>query len=42
MLIALRPLDTSDESKAHSKKVMESLGGEDAYYGKQEQDDGKG
>ncbi|KAL9120615.1 MAG: hypothetical protein Q9187_002831 [Circinaria calcarea] len=29
--------NTSEESKAHSREVLESLGGEDAYYGKAEQ-----
>ncbi|KAK5444262.1 hypothetical protein LTS15_010377 [Exophiala xenobiotica] len=27
---------TSDESKQHSKEVLQSLGGEDAFFGKQE------
>ncbi|KAL8697780.1 MAG: hypothetical protein Q9201_006939 [Fulgogasparrea decipioides] len=27
--------NTSEESKAHSKEALESLGGEEAFYGKQ-------
>jgi hypothetical protein len=29
-------LDTSDESKENSKRQLEELGGEQAFYGKQE------
>jgi len=28
--------NTSEESKEHSRQVLESLGGEEAFYGKQE------
>ena len=28
--------DTSDESKKHSQEVLDSLGGDNAFYGKQE------
>jgi hypothetical protein len=31
--------DTSEESKQHSKQVLQELGGEDAFYGKDKQGD---
>ncbi|KAI4116414.1 MAG: hypothetical protein LQ338_007714 [Usnochroma carphineum] len=38
MLMGLPLLDTSEASKAHSKEVLESLGGEQAFYSKQGDD----
>lgn len=42
MLITLPLLDTSDASKAHSKEVLENLGGDDAFYSQGEQNADKG
>jgi hypothetical protein len=40
--LADKLIDTSDESKEHSKKVLEELGGEKAFYGKEDAVDQKG
>ena len=34
--------DTSEESKEHSRKELEKLGGENAFYGKQEEEKNPG